>query len=327
MEIQPGQWIPVLLAFAAVALMVLTLALLWEWIRERSRHRELKRRMDPGRKSSGGETIDDLFKRSEDRGGGLFGPFTERLPHIYDLQVLLDQADLRWHFGTFIILTLGAVVAFGTAGMLFTKFPLVAIGTGLLGGTFPYLFVRWKKRKRMTAFLERFPDAIDLLGRSIRAGHAFSTGLQMVAEETGEPVAGEFRRVFEEQKFGLPLDETLFGLADRIDLVDVQIFVTAVLIQREVGGNLAEILDTLADTIRERFVIERQVRVYTAQGRLTGYLLAVLPLALAFVIYTFNAEYITILVEEPIGRVLIAMAAVMQILGFFTIRRIVDIKV
>ncbi|MEJ2153457.1 MAG: type II secretion system F family protein, partial [Gemmatimonadota bacterium] len=116
-------------------------------------------------------------------------------------------------------------------------------------------------------------------------------------------------------------------LADRIDLVDVQIFVTAVLIQREVGGNLAEILDTLADTIRERFVIERQVRVYTAQGRLTGYLLAVLPLALAFVIYTFNAEYITILVEEPIGRVLIAMAAVMQVLGFFTIRRIVDIKV
>ncbi len=327
MEIQPGQWIPVLLAFAAVALMVLTLALLWEWVRERSRHRELKRRMDPGRKSSGGETIDDLFKRSDDRGGGLFGSFTERLPHIYDLQILLDQADLRWHFGTFIILTIGAVAAFGTAGWLFTKFSLVAIGTGLLGGTFPYLFVRWKKRKRMTAFLERFPDAIDLLGRSIRAGHAFSTGLQMVAEETGEPVAGEFRRVFEEQKFGLPLDETLFGLADRIDLVDVQIFVTAVLIQREVGGNLAEILDTLADTIRERFVIERQVRVYTAQGRLTGYLLAVLPLALAFVIYTFNAEYITILVEEPIGRVLIAMAAVMQILGFFTIRRIVDIKV
>lgn len=327
MEIQPGQWIPVLLAFAAVALMVLTLALLWEWVRERSRHRELKRRMDPGRTSSGGETIDDLFKRSDDRGGGLFGPVTERLPHIYDLQALLDQADLRWHFGTFLIITLGAVVAFGTAGFLFTSFPLVAVGTGLLGGTFPYLFVRWKKRKRMTAFLERFPDAIDLLGRSIRAGHAFSTGLQMVAEETGEPVAGEFRRVFEEQKFGLPLDETLFGLADRIDLVDVQIFVTAVLIQREVGGNLAEILDTLADTIRERFVIERQVRVYTAQGRLTGYLLAVLPLALAFVIYTFNAEYITILVEEPIGRVLIAMAAVMQILGFFTIRRIVDIKV
>jgi tight adherence protein B len=327
MEIQPGQWIPVLLAFVAVALMVLTLALLWEWVRERSRHRELKRRMDPGRASSGGETIDDLFKGSEDRGGGLLGPFAERLPHINDLQVLLDQADLRWHFGTFVILTIGAAVAFGTAGMLFTKFSLVAIGTALLGGTLPYLYVRWRKRKRMAAFLERFPDAIDLLGRSIRAGHAFSTGLQMVAEETGEPVAGEFRRVFEEQKFGLPLDETLFGLSDRIDLVDVQIFVTAVLIQREVGGNLAEILDTLADTIRERFVIERQVRVFTAQGRMTGYLLAVLPLVLAFVIYTFNSEYITILVEEPIGRVLIAMAAIMQVVGFLTIRRIVDIKV
>ncbi len=172
MEIQPGQWIPVLLAFVAVALMVLTLALLWEWVRERSRHRELKRRMDPGRASSGGETIDDLFKRSDDRGGGLLGPFAERLPRIYDLQILLDQADLRWHFGTFVILTIGAAVAFGTAGMLFTNFPLIAIGTALLGGTLPYLFVRWKKRKRMAAFLERFPDAIDLLGRAIRAGHA-----------------------------------------------------------------------------------------------------------------------------------------------------------
>jgi tight adherence protein B len=327
MEIQQGPWIPVLLAFVAVALTVLAAALLWEWVRDRSRHRELKQRMDPERTSSGGETIDDLFKSANDRGEGLLGPLAERLPHVYDLQILLDQAELRWHFGTFIILTIGAAVAFGTAGMLFTKFLLVAIGTAGLGATLPYLYVRWKKRKRMTAFLERFPDAIDLLGRSIRAGHAFSTGLQMVSEETGEPVAGEFRRVFEEQKFGLPLDESLYGLADRIDLVDVQIFITAVLIQREVGGNLAEILDTLADTIRERFVIERQVRVYTAQGRLTGYLLAVLPLALAFVIYTFNAEYISILVEEPIGRVLIAMAAIMQIFGFFTIRRIVDIKV
>jgi len=327
MQIQPGQWVPVLMAFVAVALMVLAAALLWEWVRERSRHQEIKRRMDPERTSSGGETIDDLFKSSNDRGGGLLGSFGARLPHIYDIQVLLDQAELKWHFGTFLILTIGAAAAFGAAGMLFTKFLLVAIGTAMLGGTLPYLYVRWKKRKRMTAFLERLPDAIDLLGRSIRAGHAFSTGLQMVAEETGEPVAGEFRRVFEEQKFGLPLDETLFGLADRIDLVDVQIFVTAVLIQREVGGNLAEILDTLADTIRERFVIERQVRVYTAQGRLTGYLLAVLPLVLAFVIYTFNSEYISILVEEPIGRVLIAMASVMQIVGFFTIRRIVDIRV
>ncbi|MGH7549943.1 MAG: type II secretion system F family protein, partial [Gemmatimonadota bacterium] len=193
--------------------------------------------------------------------------------------------------------------------------------------TLPYMYVRRRKTKRLRAFEEYFPEAIDLLGRAIRAGHAFSTGLQMVADESPQPIGMEFRRVFEEQKFGLSLEDSLLALADRIELLDMRIFVTAVLIQREVGGNLAEILDKISYTIRERFTIERQVRVYTAQGRFTGYLLAALPLGVGFLIYMLNREYMTILWERPVGRLLIAVAVVLQVIGFFIIRKIINIKI
>jgi tight adherence protein B len=320
----PQAWIPALLAFVAVAFAVLTLALLWEWWRDRQRRREITARIASGKAD---QSFENLFRDSENAGSQWLNPLADRLPHIRDLQHLLDQAAMGWHVGTFTILTVGIATALGLFGMLLTAYPIIALLGALLGGTMPYVYVRWKKNRRMDAFLENFPDAIDLLGRSIRAGHAFSTGLQMIADEASEPVADEFRRVFEEQKFGLPVDESLYGLADRIDLVEVHIFVTAVLVQREVGGNLAEILDTLAETIRQRFTIERQVRVYTAQGRLTGYLLAVLPIVMGFLIYALNRQYMSILFEEPVGRLLIAVAALMQIMGYFIIRRIVDIKV
>ncbi|HEM46914.1 MAG TPA: hypothetical protein ENO23_07705, partial [Alphaproteobacteria bacterium] len=196
-----------------------------------------------------------------------------------------------------------------------------------LGSAGPYMYVKRRKRQRVEAFEEGFPEAIDLLARSIRAGHAFATGLKVVAEEAQDPVASEFKTVFEEQKFGLPLEESLLGLADRIDLVDIRIFVTAILVQRDVGGNLAEILDKISYTIRERFMIQRQIRVYTAQGRMTGYLLAVLPIIMGFLIFMLNPEYMSILWEEAVGRLLIAAAFVLQIIGFIVIRRIVDIEV
>jgi tight adherence protein B len=149
----------------------------------------------------------------------------------------------------------------------------------------------------------------------------------MVGEESPEPLAGEFRRVFEEQKFGLAIEDSLLALADRIDLVDMRIFVTALLIQREVGGNLAEILDKISYTIRERFTIQRQVRVYTAQGRFTGYLLAVLPIGVGFLIFLLNQEYMMILFQNPTGKLMITLAVILQIIGFFVIRKIIHIEV
>jgi tight adherence protein B len=149
----------------------------------------------------------------------------------------------------------------------------------------------------------------------------------MAAEDGSEPVAGEFRRVFEEQRFGLPLQDSLLGMADRINLVDVRILVTAIMVQREVGGNLAEILDNLAAVIRARFTIRRQIKVYTAQGRMTGYLLALLPFFLFGILYSINGEYMAVLFTDPIGKVLVGVALILQLAGFFWIRKIVNIEI
>src|SRR5262249_45864764 len=144
--------------------------------------------------------------------------------------------------------------------------------------TIPFLVVVFQRRRRLRKFEEYFPEALDLLGRAVRAGHAFTTGLEMISKECPEPLAGEFRTAFEEQNFGLPLRDALLNLAERIPIVDVQFFVTALLIQKETGGNLAEILDGLSRVIRDRFRIYREVRVRTAQGRLTAGILIALPL-------------------------------------------------
>jgi tight adherence protein B len=254
-------------------------------------------------------------------------PVRNAFPQMGDLRLLLAQADLHWSAGTFLALTVGMALSLGASIYVLTGNVIYLIIGAVMGSFGPMMYVKRRKRRRVMAFEEGFPEAIDLLARSIRAGHAFATGLKVVAEEGQAPVSTEFRTVFEEQKFGLPLEESLLGLADRIDLVDIRIFVTAILVQRDVGGNLAEILDKISYTIRERFMIQRQIRVYTAQGRMTGYLLAILPIIMGFLIYLLNAEYMSILFTDPIGRLLIAGALVLQVIGFFIIRRIVDIDV
>lgn len=324
--------LPALMVFVAVALGVLSLSLLWEWWRERRRTKEIENRLGAltGRGGDGKARPDpfgDLFREDEVRDLGWLTPVASRLPHVRDLQHLLTQAEIGWGVGTFVLLTLGGAMAFGMSTLVFTRVWIAALGGAALGATLPYLWVRRRKAKRLEAFEEHLPEAIDLLGRAIRAGHAFSTGLQMVADESPDPIATEFRHVFEEQKFGLALEDSLLGMADRVDLMDVRMFVTAVLIQREVGGNLAEILDKISHTIRERFTIQRQVRVYTAQGRFTGYLLAGLPIGVGFLIYMLNQEYMSILFRETTGRLLISVALVLQVIGFFIIRRIIHIEV
>lgn len=316
--------------FAGVACAVMLLALGWEWFSERRRSKQITDRLQgaaKGERVPGGDPFGDLFRDGATHEMTWMTPFVSRLPHTRDLQHLLDQADMNWRVGTFLLITIGVATAFGLVTLVVTRISYISIAVAGLAATLPYMYVRRRKTKRMHAFEEHFPEAIDLLGRAIRAGHAFSTGLQMVADEAPQPIGMEFRRVFEEQKFGLSLEDSLLALADRIELLDMRIFVTAVLIQREVGGNLAEILDKIAHTIRERFTIERQVRVYTAQGRFTGYLLAALPLGVGFLIYMLNREYMTILWERPVGRLLISIAFVLQVIGFFIIRKIINIKV
>jgi tight adherence protein B len=243
------------------------------------------------------------------------------------LQRRLAQAQMKMRPGFFIVLTVATTAVFGLITYAVTRHMLLTLLFTLAGAALPTLFVNYRRRKRFKRFEDKFPEAIDLLGRSIRAGHAFSTALELLATETEEPIAGEFRKLFEEQKFGLPLRDALVNLGERIPLIDVKFFGTAVLLQKETGGNLAELLDKLSYVMRERFKILRQLRVYTAQGRLTLLVLMALPPALLLVLSIFNPEFIRPLFHDPMGHNLIAVGLALQALGYFLIRRIIDIKV
>jgi tight adherence protein B len=201
----------------------------------------------------------------------------------------------------------------------------------VLGGAFgfalPFIVLKVKRNRRLAKFEEEFPEALDLVSRALKAGHAFATGIKMVADEMGEPVGPEFRKTFDEQNFGLPLKDALGNLTMRIPLLDTRFFATAVLIQRETGGNLSEILENLAHVVRERFKILRQVRVYTAHGRLTGYVLLGLPVFLAIALAFINPEHMQLLFRERMGHMMLAATAVMQTIGYFWIRQVVKIEV
>jgi tight adherence protein B len=197
----------------------------------------------------------------------------------------------------------------------------------IAGATLPIIFLKQKRNARLKKFEEQFPDALDLMARALRAGHAFQTSMGMVAEELPAPVGIEFKKAFEQQNFGLPLREVLDQLAERVSLLDVKFFVTAVTIQRETGGNLAEILDNLAHVVRERFKILRQVRVHTAHGRFTGYVLLSLPAALGVALTFINPDHMKLLFNEKMGQTMIIVAIIMQTIGYVWIRKIIKIEV
>jgi tight adherence protein B len=196
---------------------------------------------------------------------------------------------------------------------------------GIIGSA-PTFYAIIRKKQRLAAFEAQLADAIDLLARALRAGHPLSAGFKLVADESPDPIGTEFRRVFEEQRFGMTVDESLHSLITRVDLLDVRMFVTSMLIQRDVGGNLAEILDSLAGTVRTRFTILAKVRAFTAQARLSGYVLAMLPVALGILLFMVNPPYILALFQEPLGRVMLAVCLVLQGIGYFWIKSIVDIR-
>jgi len=246
---------------------------------------------------------------------------------IARLQNLLSQAGISMRPGKFVLI----VACAGTFGTLGFDWLTRSILFGLLLGAgcalAPIVYALYLRSRRFSRFEQLFPEAIDLLGRAVRAGHAFTTALEMIGTETSEPLAGEFRTLHEEQKFGLPVREALLNLAERVPLVDVKFFVTAVMLQRETGGNLAEILDKLSYVIRERFKIQRQVKIFTAQGRMTLAILMTLPPGLALLMLFTNHDFMAPLFTDPIGHFLVFTGVVMQTIGFLIIRKIIHIRV
>jgi tight adherence protein B len=203
----------------------------------------------------------------------------------------------------------------------------LALLLALLVAPLPFMCMQFVAKRRVRRLEELFPQAIDLIAVSLRAGHAFATGLLMVAEEVADPLGSEFRLVYDRQNYGKPLADVLKEFAERVPLLDVRIFVTAVLTQRETGGNLAEVLDKLSALIRERFKIRPQVRAVSAHGRITGLVLASLPPLVAVLLYLVSPDHVMILVRDPLGIRLVAAATVLQVAGTLAIRRIVNIEI
>jgi len=250
-----------------------------------------------------------------------------RSTRVADIQRMLAQGGMSLRAGNFLAMSAlaGVLATFVAYGL--SKRVEIAWVAMLLGFVLPYAYASFRRNKRFEKFEELFPAAIDTLARAVRAGHAFTTALEMISDEVAEPVCSEFRQLFEEQKFGMPVRDALMNLTDRMPLVDVKFFVTAVMLQRETGGNLAEILDNLSYVIRERFKIQRQVRVYTAQGRLTMALLMGMPPIIVTVMVVLNPSFIRPLFADPIGHMLLVAGITLQTIGYFVIRKIIRIQV
>jgi len=250
-----------------------------------------------------------------------------RLQAALHLKKMLDQADLQISPSRLLMFSAMAGILAGLAVSVVSPSILLMIGFGLAAAALPFLYVWWTRNKRFEQFLEHLPDALELISRALSAGHAFAESLHMVSAEMPEPIAGEFRKTYEEQNLGLSLKLALENLTQRMPLLDLRMCVTAVLIQRETGGNLAEILEKVAYTIRERFRIMGDLKTLTTSSRLSAWLLCGLPIFVAVAVTFLNPDYMSILWKDQRGHYLIAAAIFMQITGMLIVRKILDIKI
>ena len=253
--------------------------------------------------------------------------FLRRLSSARSLELLLYQAGSSMRVGVFLLVTAGCAMTAYLIGYIASARLLLALVFMVVGALAPFLYVLHKKSARMNAFAEEFPDALDLLVSALRAGISFSAALQIVADESPEPIRSEFAIVVEEQALGLEMREALTNLADRVDLVDLKFFVTAVVLQRDTGGNLTEVLENTGRLIRDRFRILGDIKTFTTQGRMTGLILTCLPLGIAIFMVAIAPDYFHKMWDLPAGRGVLGFAALMQILGSIAIKKIVDIKV
>jgi tight adherence protein B len=243
------------------------------------------------------------------------------------LQAWINQADLKWSAGS---LLAGCAMCFALPAYLtYWRFssPLAAILMGLALGSAPALWVRRKREMRLGKFQEGLPEALDLMVNSLRAGHSLVAAMGSVARECAEPIGGEFRACFEEQNYGLEMKTALENMINRVPLQDLRIVATAIMIQKESGGNLSEVLDKTAHVIRERFRLKRQVRTHTAQGRMSGWVLTLLPIVLGVALYFLNPQMISLLWTTPVGVKMLWIAGVLVVIGGLIIRKIVNMDV
>ena len=259
-------------------------------------------------------------------GSPLFNRLLLRMPFSSNLQLFVQQSAANITVGMLLTISLLSGWFVFLLSLLFGGAVVLSLLLGIMVAAIPFVVISVKRQRRLLKFEEQFPDAIDLLGRAVRAGHAFTTGLDLIAKEMPSPVSDEFQRTYEQQNLGLPLRDAFENFMRRVPLIDVRIFVTALMIQRESGGNLAEILDNLSAVIRERFKLMRQIRVYTAQGRLSMYVLVAIPPAMGLMLFFMRPDYIMRLFTDPLGIKFLVVGIVLQVIGYFVIRKIIQPK-
>ncbi|MDP6605391.1 MAG: type II secretion system F family protein [Dehalococcoidia bacterium] len=324
------EWIPIGVFVVGTVGVVLLYAAIVRFS-ERGDDKKLKKRLSElgGAASTAvdGAPESDLVKRRA--AGPLSGldRLLSRTNRGFRLERWLEQSGVGLSPSAVMVIAVAAAVVVGSLVAVLVRLPLAGLGAGAVAAAVPFIVVRQRRAGRLRRFEEHFPEALDLIGRAVRAGHGFTAGLKMAADELDDPVGPEFRKTFDEQNFGLPLKDALANLAERVPLLDVRFFATAVLIQRETGGNLAEILENLASVVRERFKILRQVRVHTAHGRFTAWVLLALPVGLCMALSVINPEHMNLLFNEPMGQTMLLTAATMQVIGYLWIKRVVRIEV
>ena len=256
-----------------------------------------------------------------------FHEILSKIPIMSQLDRLVIQANARLPLGAFILISLVLFFAMYLLLTILTRSHLLSLLIALVASTIPFLFLKLKKRQRMRKFERQFPEALDLMARSLRAGHAFSGGLQMVAQEFDDPMGTEFLRVMNEVNYGSPVDQALKNLTHRIDVKDLTFFTVSVIVQRETGGNLAAILESIARLVRERFKLQGKIRALSAEGKLSAIILLGLPFIVALALSIINPTYLPVLLNDPLGRVLVVVALCMMGFGILMTRKIIDIKV
>jgi len=267
------------------------------------------------------------LRRQSLRAEGMLGEAFSRLRFTDRLQAILEQANLPWSAPKLLV-NLTAIASIVLAVLVALRVPmLAALGASVAAYILPLVYLMWRRVKRLNKLVLQLPDVFELLSQALRAGHSLASGMQLVANEMPDPAGTEFGRVFHEQNLGLTTEDALTNLANRMDVLDIRFFVTAVLIQRQTGGDLAEVLDKISGVIRERIKLHGTVKALTAEGRLSGYVLLALPVVVFVAMLRINYDYAMLLVTHPTGQMLAMFAAVMMIMGWVMIKKIVNIKV
>ena len=284
--------------------------------------------MPIGRLSAGGcSTSPPTYRERTLRDAGAVAQFIYHVPRISRLDRLLLRSNTSLNVGTFIFLSLSLGLIGGLLGVRFLPQVVPGLVLGVASALIPYLFLKWGERKAQRAFYEQLPEALDLLARAVRTGHALTSAMEIVSTEMADPISQEFAAVVDEVKFGITFDDALNNMCHRMPLTDLRYFAITVIIHKETGGNIAQIFDNLSALIRERLQFRRQVKALTAEGRLSAFVLLLLPIIMFGYIYLVNYDYASILWTDPGGKKIMLGAIFAQIVGFFVMRRMVDIQV